>query len=297
MLFSSSSCPSEWLWDHLETETLSKQEEELLWRHIETCPMCQKRHQVRKDNLAFLVEQKEWDYSIQSHSHVPRASSLDSGQSFFEWLIPFTQLLQRWRWAIVCLTLCILPVSLFSFGVFERPSLLSLPPQIRPTYTGQTKGQEPSIQMLHYRMGSTVSQWTSHGEILHPGDLVQFDYVVQKRMHLLVLSANERGELFVYVPLNGKKSVVLTKRKGTWPPHTSLELDQSLGYERIWMLCSTQPIYANDAKNWIQHALKRGQKQLRTLDVQHPHWFVFSVLIRKSKSKRIPSFLPSLELK
>lgn len=151
------------------------------------------------------------------------------------------------------------------------------------------KGAQPVVQMLHayQRQGAAVKSWgpasfTQDGTRLAPGDLVQFRFKLKQDMHILVVSLNERGEVFPFVPLQGTQSTHVTAGVHLFPKHQrSLELDDTIGYERFFLLSSTKPFSLRQVKKTL---LRQWSEQGRNLTQWKPRdnpWFVETVLVRK----------------
>jgi len=133
------------------------------------------------------------------------------------------------------------------------------------------KVQRNRVEMVHYRLGSKISQKTQNNEVLYPGDLIQFSYSLTKPTWVMIVSVNSKGEFSVFAPLGGKKSILVQKGAGNFPKKGSLELDDYIGYERLWILHSAQAF-----------DLKKVQVQLRGM------LKVTKVLLKQPK--RLPGF-------
>ena len=91
------------------------------------------------------------------------------------------------------------------------------------------------------------------GAVVHPGDALRFSVSAPKAGSLLVLSLNERGEVFAYHPLQGAESAPMAAGAGQVLPG-SVVLDSTLGHERFYMLFTERPIAVADVESAVRAA-------------------------------------------
>ena len=116
---------------------------------------------------------------------------------------------------------------------------------------GLTAKGAVSIQLLHARkteFGFAHKQLTHDGTILSEGDLVQLQYNFKQKTHVMMLSANQKGELSVFVPLGKRHSVAVSPGKGHLPSTGSLELDDNKGEEVFFLLYAPKPFTLSQVK-------------------------------------------------
>jgi len=320
-------CPSELRWDRYDANELSMEERRKMRLHLAACPLCQKRRQVREENLLFLQQQSNWPprQLVESIGEpVQELAPLEQQDSLFlqRKQEPTPSLWERlsairWWWAPALAPLLLLLLWLpdgkvpseFSknrskahlkkkLHISKQPPVkraIRKKPKKKPSkILGNPKSKQPWVQMLHYRLGEKRSRWTREGEVLHPGDLVQFEYNVSKPLQLMIVSVNQKGEFSVYAPLGGKRSLKLPGTKGTFPERTSIELDESIGTERLWMLTSTKVLTKESVLRAVMKSYKRAKGDLKNLGELVGHWHSDSILIVKRKRVKTKS-APSLK--
>ncbi|MBS2031210.1 MAG: hypothetical protein JST54_25145 [Deltaproteobacteria bacterium] len=91
------------------------------------------------------------------------------------------------------------------------------------------------------------------GAVVHPGDALRFSVSAPKAGSLLILSLNERGEVFAYYPLQGAESSPLGAGAGQVLPG-SVVLDSTLGHERFYMLFTERPVAVADVESAVHAA-------------------------------------------
>jgi hypothetical protein len=161
----------------------------------------------------------------------------------------------------------------------------------------RSKGlQLASTFRIMYRPGQTNTpthiQLAKPGQPLAPGDLIQFRYQLTKPAYGMIVGLNDKGEVFPYVPFKGTKSMHLQARQhkpGILPMLSSLELDNTLGYERFFLVVSPKPFAFTTLKqtllrSWRQH--KGHLLKIQTLSSGQQQWQFSSWLIHK---RQLPS--------
>ena len=144
-----------------------------------------------------------------------------------------------------------------------------------------------SIQMLHQHKGQPHSTHTTNRTVLHPGDFVQFAFTTSESMHAMIVSLDEEGRCSRYIPLEHKESVWLQPGKGSLPQGEAIELDDSKGQERFFVLVSPKMFTFAEVKQTILQAFQKNNKRLKGLALSHRDWRVFqSVLITKQPKRR-----------
>lgn len=276
----SPNCPSEWRWAQFQMGRLPKEEAASFASHIEQCPFCREKQKERKDSEGYLAQRNPWEMMLAQHTAQQTQRKKETPPpDAFSW---FGWLRSRLAWGgalVACIPLLI---------VWNRYAPSTPASGLAPNKTGQTssingqpKGKQPSWRMLHYHLGSRISQWTPQGATLYPGDLVQFDYEFPKPLHAMIVSINQQGTISVYVPLGAQKSHKLHKRKGTCPPTDSLELDNTLGLERIFMVAAERAFSKRQIVLAIRKAYRQAGNKLNQMPPPKGSWFVQSILINK----------------
>lgn len=212
-------------------------------------------------------------------SHIP---SLFSG--WFKWM--------HWSLATVAVALCII---WFIPQNQEHPSLLLTPqkthvePRTQPTKRPLFTAKGFPIRMLHAHrhfgsptLAFTPAQHTRSGAQLYPGDLVQFSYHLEEPLHLMIVSLNNRGEVFPFVPFRGTESIYVKSGKGTLPRNISLKLDQYIGPERFFIIASKDHFRYKEVQETLLTQWKRQDKDLIHWPEHTSKWsIVQSILIYK----------------
>jgi hypothetical protein len=133
--------------------------------------------------------------------------------------------------------------------------------------------------------------YAKDGEILCPSALIQFHYQLIEQGHLMIVSLNEKGDIFSFVPFQGKKSVDIDTIKGYLPRAGSLELDDYIGLERFFLFWSSRPFSLQELKSSLKQDWKNAHKDLRKMLIKNTRkslivakrWRFFSLLIEKKK--------------
>jgi hypothetical protein len=198
-----------------------------------------------------------------------------------------------WRWwmftgmsitALAAMVIAFLPSQPTLGPEWQTLPNLSRPapsPILRHIPAMQAKLTRPVFGMVHLRKGSRYSQWATHHQTLRPGDLIQFAYQMPTTLHLMIVGINNKGEVSAFFPLGGDKSVPMPPGKGTLPQGNSLELDDYIGQERLFMITSTRPFSFALIKRSLQVGyLRNGRELSRFQDLPGP-WQVQSILIHK----------------
>lgn len=133
---------------------------------------------------------------------------------------------------------------------------------------------------LKFRAKSEVRD----GDTLEPGDLIQLSYHTAEPTYLVIASINHRGDVSILAPLEGKKSLLLKKGKGTLE---TLELDEYIGVEKLVALTSTSPFSIERVRRSIRSAFYRSQRRVQNIHLIPGSWTQsWTLLIRKNMRKK-----------
>lgn len=151
----------------------------------------------------------------------------------------------RWLWlaipvlGVVCLFLAL------------RPSASAI-----PEYAA--KG-DAAWQVFANRDGETFV--VHDGEVLAPGDRIQFVVLPGGPRYLLVASVDGSGAATIYYPYGGARSA---PTDGQWvEPADSIVLDHAPGPERIYALISDEPLPADAVTAQLRVIAARGADAIR----------------------------------
>jgi len=139
------------------------------------------------------------------------------------------------------------------------------------------------VRLLHYAKNTQNSRLTSHLEKLAPGTFIQFDLRVFRKLHLMIASINQKGEISLFVPLEGQKSLLVSSGVQPLPANGSLELDKYLGLERIFVAVSLRSFHAGQLKTSMKKAFHKAKKELSKMSLLED-FRVVSFLIQKVPS-------------
>jgi len=145
------------------------------------------------------------------------------------------------------------------------------------------KGISFSLMAIGQATGYQKKVKVKNGEVLYEGDQIQIQYHFPRKMHMMVASINQKGEVSIFAPLSGKKSMMTPKEKGHFAP---LELDDYIGLERIVAFASETPFEASSIKKHLQQAFQKAGKDLlllKQVDGEQP--IAWTVLLNKQKTQ------------
>lgn len=260
-------CLSDWQLDQLYYlgDKWEGRQQALL--HMETCESCCERYQARVLDAEVLQQQAGFQALLQQG--VQRFDApVPSQPSFWNAWLSLTRLSWVSAMAVVLVVVILSP---WDWG---------------PSQIG--KSLHPTIRMLHFRKGSQYSQWTQDGERLRPGALIQFTYLIPTSLHMMVVSLNQQGQVSVFFPLGKTESTLRQAGSGTLPPNQSLELDDSIGQERIFVIASSRPFSLSDVQQALLQAFKERAGRLAYVTKLSRNWKVYSILIHKQKEATPP---------
>ncbi len=236
-------------------------------KHLKTCDSCKERYQTRVQDAEVLQQQPGFQTLLQQGTQKLATQPVPKPSLQSVWLS-----WQRLAW------MSAMAAALVVFTLVPRDP--------EPDRVG--KSHAPTIRMLHFRKGSQYSQWTRNGERLQPGALIQFAYQLPVPQHMMVVSLNQKGQVSVFFPLGKKQSALRQSGEGTIPPNQSLELDNSIGEERIFVIASANPFSLSTVQEALLQAFKEKSGNLtRSIRLSKP-WKVYSILIRKQKESSQP---------
>lgn len=277
-------CPSSLEWDRLFLKQLPRSEAERIRKHIDSCPVCMHIQEERNAAFTWIAEQpsaQDWirqrlqEEEAVNESAVPQKSL-------------YASLFAHWR----SLSLAVCSMGLIWFFLespetYIQPSTSRMKSQTvhtpvkRQTVPSAVAKNLFSVRMLHIQPGQTKSSWTHHQAVLEPGALIQFELHLYKALHVAVLSINQKGVISAFVPLSAKKSIYKPQGKQSLPYKGSLELDDYIGLERIFVLFSKHAFSMNTARKHIRQAYIRARRNIKKMQTL-PDWRCHTLLIRKA---------------
>ncbi|MCB9644634.1 MAG: zf-HC2 domain-containing protein [Myxococcales bacterium] len=139
------------------------------------------------------------------------------------------------------------------------------------------KQQRPASSLSYAK-----TQVLRDGQQLSPGDLLQFILRLPHTTHCLILSINQKREVFVYLPLEQERSLELTAGEHLYPNSNSMELDDTLGQERFFIFFSKHPLPVKTIKRRVRDALTMHATP-KTLQPPEGPWLVQSFWIWKKQ--------------
>jgi hypothetical protein len=120
--------------------------------------------------------------------------------------------------------------------------------------------------LVYCKRGNEVIQ-VLDGAILHPGDKIRFVHR-SSRPYLMVVNAEERGEVQPFYPFPAGDSVrIPTGVRAELPG--SIELDESVGTERVVAVFSERPLSFAEVRAAVEHAYPRRDGR-RRLEAHRP---------------------------
>lgn len=154
------------------------------------------------------------------------------------------------------------------------------------------KGNPVVLEVLYHtyttRQRQYVLRIAKHKEPLSPGHFIKFRIHTTNRLHGMIVSLNQKGEVFPFVPFQGKQSRWIDGKKQIIPPVAWLELDDYLGPERFFFVASKKPFTLKEIQKVIQKQWLLHAKNVRAeLNLPSP-WYTASVLIEKRKQRLSP---------
>ncbi|TNE50137.1 MAG: DUF4384 domain-containing protein [Deltaproteobacteria bacterium] len=255
-------CLSEWHLDQLYYSGEQWHGSDQAHKHIESCDSCRARFQSRTHDAETLQQQAGFQALLKQGTQRLAAQPTSAPSLWSTWLS-----WQRLTWASA-MAAALVVVTLF-------------PRDPGPDRVG--KSHTPTIRMLHFRKGSQYSQWTRDGERLRPGALIQFTYQLSIPQSMMIVSLNQAGKVSVFFPLGKRQSVLRQAGTGTLPPNQSLELDDSIGKERIFVIASTKPFSLSAVQEALLQAFKQKGGDLAACTQLSKPWNIYSILIHKQK--------------
>ena len=288
-------CPSRWSLDRLHVGDVTPSEQAQLDRQREDCPDCEETLRARKERFAQLHQHHGFEALLtretQRHAALTQRKAEEIKQPT---VLSWTAWFANWsQWAGLATV-----GGLAVFLLFLRPpSELPPDPHNPPKQEGMTfqgkkpKTLQPHFRALFYRKGSPYSRWFHNGQVLFPGDLIQFSYKTFVSYHVMIVGCNKRGESYVIVPFQGKRSVKIQAGKGKLPNTDSLELDDYIGPERFFFLYARRAFSFQDVERALKKAYLQANKDLRDMHTLQGSWQVFSLLVHK-RPAHSPSMSP-----
>ena len=211
--------------------------------------------------------------ALATEEHTPTKPTASTTQSFQSW----------GGWGLAAMMGVLL---MFSIG----PKWLTFDRHPNKIAKSGLKPEVVSFRMYYNRPGDEPSQNKTRNvrEVkadvsLHEGDLVQFRYKLSQPAYGMIVSINQRGEAFSFVPFQGKKSVYLDKTEGYLPGNSSLELDDYVGAERFFMVLSSKPFTYRTLAQQIKRCWRQAGRDVRQCQTLSRRWSFETLLIKKTK--------------
>lgn len=129
----------------------------------------------------------------------------------------------------------------------------------------------------------TTPALVRRGQSLRPGDFVQFRYKLPRTAHVMVVSLNDKGDVFAYFPLEGKQSRTLHAGEGTLPENKSWELDDVLGEEKFFVIASKEPFSYKQVKSLLRKSFQYNKGRVGEVGLSSRTWWYMSLLVHKRK--------------
>lgn len=121
------------------------------------------------------------------------------------------------------------------------------------------------------------------GQVLRPGSLVQFQLKLPRNMQGMIISINNKGEIFPFVPFRGTWSQPMDAGKRFYPPRSSLELDDYIGTEQFVVVVAKKPFSYRQLRRELARQQRKGTLKLdKTLQLSAP-FVTKSIIIHKAK--------------
>ena len=264
-----SDCLSAWQLDLLYYQGRQNSELSSLQQHVEQCETCNQQWQIRQQDAAELRAHKGFHALMQKGIESLKAPPQPAARSLWESLF-------SWQ------SLAVIP-ALATMAMV----ILFLPSPSAPLIDQTGKASGIVVRMLHFRKGLQYSQWTKDGESLHPGALVQFYYQLPRAQHLMIVSLDQKGAVSVFYPWGQSRSVHKDAGSGTLPPNRSLELDDNVGQERIFIITAARSFALASVKRALHQAFVRAGQDLTRLKSLPKPWHSQSILIRKQRERAL----------
>lgn len=273
---------------HRELDTSSKSYQELEV-HVQSCESCQ----------ATVAELEELDSWNESHWKAldPEPMTIPDPnvalQKFHERRSPQPSPHDGWsQWlpfGAIASTMAVIVLMIWLGPLGESNRV----PKRAPEHV--MKGSSLDVVMLHARarpnkprVNFSFTQQTQQGSVLHPGDLVQFVVTAKQPTHLMVLSVNQKGEVFVYAPFKGKTSLLVEPGKSTFPRSAAFELDDVLGWERFFVVSSSKAFALQQIQSKLKTIAKTSGTSLQASPTLPKPMQVFSTFIHKRSTAVAP---------
>lgn len=204
---------------------------------------------------------------------------------------PWQQLQQHWQQLLWWLSVGTAGAFGLLFLIKGNPIAVEPPTQPRSTlvHTAPAKQPKPLRRMAK---GVALKLWytgaalrfkakarVQEGDALSPGDQIQLTYENNRPMYMVIASINEKGEVSILAPLDGKTSQRLDAGKGAFEV---LELDDYIGQERLFALSALSSFSVTQAKASLKRAFAAAGGKLKQIQTIKGPWMVgWSLLIRK----------------
>lgn len=277
-------CPSEWKLDKLHQGLLPPDESTALDAHLAACSSCSHRTQERKNaftqaraepRFAGLVSQLQIAWPEQKQERTPTAQRGEK------------PLLLRLRWwlaggSLVGAAALGLLLSFPNSWSKRSPTASQAHGEVHTQESLLGKSHEPIVSLLYSYPGDKKSFAARTNQVLHPGDLIQFTYQLPQDAHVMVVSLDTKGKVEKYIPFSRRDKSLLTKAgKGSWPGRSALELDDSLGEERIIVVVAAKPFSYASLKAATERAYQEAGGRLKNLRFKTSRWSVKMFTIHK----------------
>jgi hypothetical protein len=204
-------CITDLTFDEWHAGELDEQQVRELQQHVNGCARCQARHQALK---------------MQASDFLGRYPELELPER--RKVVPLRPRKAIWAWTTGAASLAAAAVLL----------LVLRPDSGQEVNGGGTRVKGGSRIGFHVEHDGRVRSGSS-GQVVHPGDRLRFVVTTTEPQHVAILSLDAAGAASVYYP-----STAISRAFGlvrNQPVETGVELDATLGRERLWGIFCDEP--------------------------------------------------------
>ena len=150
----------------------------------------------------------------------------------------------------------------------------------QPDSAWRTKGD---VALSLFVSDSTGTPSVRRDGVFHPGERIQFTYSCGKERYFILASIDETGNVSVFYPTAGNRSMRLEPGNGVPLPH-SIRLDDYIGTERYIAVFSETPLSVTSVTDKIRKSVS-GNAALKSVSIEIEDAKVRSVVISKRESR------------
>lgn len=255
--------------------------------HISQCSDCLQRFQQHQQEEIWFLQQmyslspkneeipdtkQSWQRQIQPHISTTSSSPLSS--RWLEWLPQW-----GWGWAFL-VVIPVVVVLQYTFVFYRSSQPLSQEEQVISKGNSMLTMYHAHCSVSSASLVEKTPYSTKDRQILYPGDCVQFRYNLAKKSHIMIVGLHESGEISAYVPLHSQTSWSASPGEHAFPKHALL-LDDTLGWERIFLVMATQSFSFGTLKKQILQQWQQAGKDIHQPLLLPGFTYAHSILIRK----------------